>query len=72
MKLKINQDLSTPKGKLKKGAVIDVDCAKGDLPLNRFWRNRILDSEIDNCVEIITGQGIDYKESKIEAKIKTK
>ena len=52
MKLKLNQDLKTPKGKLVKDSVIEVADIDG-VPTDRFWRNRLKDSAIDNCVEII-------------------
>ena len=54
MKLKLNQNLSTPKGRLDKGSIITISVDDNNMPLDRFWRNRIKDSEIDNCVEIIT------------------
>jgi hypothetical protein len=53
MKLRLNQDLSTPRGKLLKGHVVSVECDKRLVPLDRFWRDRLKDSEIDNCVEIM-------------------
>ena len=55
MKLKLNQDLKTPKGKLTKGSTIEVEDIDG-VPTDRFWRNRIKDSAIDNCVEIVSTQ----------------
>lgn len=54
MKLKLNQDLKTPSGKLLCGAIIEVDCDQDKNPLDMFWRNRLKDSAIDNCVEIIS------------------
>ena len=53
MKLKLNQDLRTPKGKKLKGSIVDLECDKNSIPLDFFWRSRLKDSEIDNCVEII-------------------
>ena len=53
MKLQINQNLSTPQGKLLKGSIIEVK-NENNIPLDKFWRNRIKDSQIDNCVSIIT------------------
>lgn len=66
IKLKLNQDLSTPKGRILKGKVIEIDCDKGDMPLDRFWRNRLLDSKIDNCVEVLR----EYSKSTISLKTK--
>lgn len=59
MKLKLNQNLSTPDGKLKKGQIIELDCDKNSTPLNKFWRNRLNDSAIDNCVEIVVEKNND-------------
>jgi hypothetical protein len=53
MKLKLNQNLSTPKGKLLKGAIISLECDAKKIPLEIFWRKRLKDSAIDNCVEIV-------------------
>ena len=53
MKIKLNQDLSTPKGKKLKDSIINLECDKNSIPLDQFWRNRLKDSKIDNCVEII-------------------
>lgn len=55
MKLKLNQDLKTPKGKLVKDSIIEVADIDG-VPTDKFWRNRIKDSAIDNCVEIVSTQ----------------
>ena len=54
MKLKLNQDLRTPSGKLLEGAIIEVECDKESTPLDMFWRNRLKDAAIDNCVEIVS------------------
>lgn len=53
MKIKINQNLATPSGKFLKDSVIEIEDIDG-VPLDRFWRARLKDSEIDNCIEIIT------------------
>lgn len=55
MKLKLNQDLKMPKGKLTKDSIIEIADADG-VPLDKFWRNRLKDSAIDNCVEIVSIQ----------------
>ena len=55
MKLKINQDIKTPNGKVFKDSIIEVDDIDG-VPSEIFWRNRIRDSAIDNCVEIVSTQ----------------
>lgn len=55
MKLKINQDIKTPNGKVFKDSIIEIDDIDG-VPSEIFWRNRIRDSAIDNCVEIVSIQ----------------
>ncbi len=55
MKLKLNRDLKTPKGKLTKDSIIEIEDIDGE-PTDRFWRNRLKDSVIDNCVEIVSTQ----------------
>ena len=42
IKLKINKDLRG----FKAGAIVTV-------PLDRYWRSRLEDAKIDNCVEIV-------------------
>lgn len=55
MKLKLNRDLKTPKGKLLKDSIIEIEDINGE-SADRFWRNRLKDSVIDNCVEIVSTQ----------------
>ena len=31
---------------------IDIE-DNGGIPVDRFWRNRLKDAEIDNCVEVV-------------------
>jgi hypothetical protein len=54
MKLKLNRNLSTPQGKLLKDAIIEIAADENSIPLDLFWRSRLLDSVIDNCVEIVS------------------
>ena len=53
MKIRLNQNLATPKGKLIKDEIIEIEVSEDGLPLDRFWRNRLKDAEIDNCIEIV-------------------
>jgi hypothetical protein len=53
MKLKLNQDLRTPQGKKLKGSIVTLECDSNSIPLDFFWRSRLKDSKIDNCLEII-------------------
>jgi hypothetical protein len=34
--------------------VVDVKTDKNGIICNKFWRNRLKDALIDNCVEIVT------------------
>ena len=52
MRLKIkNQALAEALG-YALDDIVDVECRHG-IPVNREWRNRIKDAEIDGCVEAI-------------------
>lgn len=50
-KLKINIDF--PSRNLKKGSIIQLLVDENNIPLDLYWRRRLKDSEIDNCVEIV-------------------
>jgi len=52
MQIKLNQNLKTPQGQLLEGAIIEINDEAG-VPTDLFWRNRLKDSAIDNCVEIV-------------------
>ena len=65
MKIILKQGLRTPTGKLKAGDEVIIVCDNDDLPLDNFWRNRIKDSAIDNCLEVINeGEIIKTKNKK--------
>jgi hypothetical protein len=49
--LKLNKNLSTPKGKVLMGSIVNIECDSNGVPLNQFWRARVKDSKIDYCVE---------------------
>ncbi len=49
MKIKI---LKKVKEKLQIGQILEIEDING-IPTNQFWRARIKDSKIDNCIEII-------------------
>ncbi len=52
MKLKIkNQALAEVLG-YAQDDIVAVECRYG-IPVNREWRNRIKDAEIDGCVEVV-------------------
>jgi len=50
--LKLNADL---KGKAR-GSVINIEVDKDGTPMDRYWRDRLKDSEIDGCVEWVPGK----------------
>ena len=50
MKIKLNTDLNG----LKKGRIINVETDSDGIITDSFWRKRLIDSEIDNCIEIVT------------------
>ena len=40
-------------GDIWAGSVIRVEADKNGLPLDRYWRDRLKDSAIDDCCEIL-------------------
>lgn len=53
LKLKLNRDIKYNKKRFKQGQIIKIDVDINNTPLDRFWRNRVKDSSIDNCVEFV-------------------
>lgn len=53
MKIQLNQKLYTPKGIVLKDTILDIETDENLIPLNKFWRDRLKDNEIDNCFTII-------------------
>jgi hypothetical protein len=71
IKIRLNADL---RGFLKgKELIIDIDSAGN--PTDAFWRGRLKDSAIDNCIEIVENKQITKdkraKGDKKEKSIKT-
>lgn len=60
LKLKVNNEAL----KLMYGAEIEIDVSKTGVPLTRYWRNRLRDAKIDNCVEVV-------EDKKTSTKVKT-
>lgn len=60
MNLKLNQNLKFKNKEYKKDSIIEVDDVN-NIPTDLFWRNRLKDSAIDNCVEIVSTQKKDKK-----------
>ncbi len=48
MKLKVLKDIPG----YKAGNTVDVE-TNGGIPVVKFWRERMRDADIDNCVEIV-------------------
>ena len=61
MNIKLNQSF---KG-LPVGSELSIDSV-GGIPVDSFWRKRLKDSVIDNCIEIVKNQ---YKSKKVEHKL---
>ena len=53
IKLKLNRDFPFKQGKKTKGTILTLDADANKIPLDLFWRRRLLDSLIDKCVEIV-------------------
>jgi hypothetical protein len=47
--VKVNKDIPD----YPAGSVVDVGCDDSGVPLSRFWRRRLKDSETDQCCEIV-------------------
>ena len=63
MQIKLNQNLKTPQGQLLKNAIIDINDENG-VPTDLFWRNRLKDSAIDNCIEVVDQVILTQKKGK--------
>lgn len=53
IEIKINKDLTTPSGKYTAGTKLIIFVDSEGTPLDRFWRSRLKDSTIDDCIEIV-------------------
>jgi hypothetical protein len=60
----INIKCNANLGKYKKGSVVQVATSESGSPVERFWRNRIRDAEIDNCCEIVEEKKSSKKNDK--------
>jgi len=52
--LLLNADLANK----KKGAIINIKVDKEGTPVDPYWRNRVKDSKMDNCVEFVDSEAI--------------
>jgi hypothetical protein len=48
-KILVNSNL----GRFKKGEVVTIEVDQDGIPKDHFWRNRLNDAAIDNCVSIV-------------------
>ena len=52
--MKVKIQINKPFLKHKSGDVVEVKSNDKGNPYDKFWRNRIRDSQIDNCVQVVT------------------
>lgn len=49
IKIKVNTNL----GEIEAGSVIEVLADESGTPLEKYWRRRLKDAEVDNCCELV-------------------
>jgi hypothetical protein len=74
-KIKLNKSLKTPFGHKMQGAIIKITCDSNGTPTDLFWRARLKDSEIDNCIEFVEEKRIkpiqeEPKQEEIKEEVK--
>jgi hypothetical protein len=52
IQLKLNADL----GGKKKGAIVTVEIDSNKVITDQYWRRRLEDAELDNCIEIVKNE----------------
>ncbi len=62
--LKINKEIRKSGVKYMEGQVLSIEFDSNNQPIDRFWRFRLKDAAIDNCVEVV--------EKDVEKKTKIK
>jgi len=55
-KKKLSIKLNIPMRGFLVGQIAHVEVDKDGIALDPFWRNRIRDSKIDNCIEIVSAK----------------
>lgn len=60
LKIQVNFDV----GKIKKGSQIMIDVDNAGIPLDKFWRKRLKDSAIDNCIQVTSLESDNKKSEK--------
>jgi len=54
MKVQINTEFQRLKETYKTGDVITISTDSSGVPTSKFWRNRLRDSEHDNCISVVS------------------
>jgi len=49
MKIKLNM----PMQGYEAGREVAIECDRSGVPLEKFWRRRLKDAQIDNCLEVV-------------------
>lgn len=62
VKIKLNVGL----GQYPKDTILNIETDEKGVPLDRYWRRRFIDSEIDNCIETISDKKPTKKSIKKE------
>ena len=52
MKIRVNNEALAKSLGYRVDEIVDVKCRQG-VPIDKEWRNRIKDSSIDGCIEIV-------------------
>lgn len=64
LKIKINNLSRYPRG-----TIVNISVDENGIPLDFYWRRRLENSKIDNCLEVISK---DFEDQKILEKKKNK
>lgn len=56
IKLRLNKDIKSPRGRIKKGSTVVLEVDSERQPLDFFWRRCLKEAQIDSCVEILVEQ----------------
>lgn len=52
--MKINLKLNVPLRGHAEGMIITTEADENGVPLDRYWRARLNDAAVDNCVSVVT------------------
>ena len=56
MKILIKINFPIPSLYLRKGDVFNIDTDEDRVPIEKFWRDRLKDAAIDNCIEVVKSE----------------